>query len=271
MTVEKENIKQLIRDIKKKKELREISDKFVKEQLDKLFTKDVKVDFNPRSAVYKTIIKDVRAKLRRVYGLFRTKENLAEIKKLLSEKKIDQILSVHSSTKERILFYPQLYQKIFQITGKPKTLLDLGCGINPFSFQHMKLSKLNYYAYDLSKEEISLINQYFKSINLDGKAEILNLLDFDKVKRLPSADLSFLFKMTDVLDRGKGHKTSEELIKSIPAKHVVISFATLTMSGKKMNHPRRGWIELMSKRLGYSYQLLEFSNELFYVISKDNN
>ena len=74
--------------------------------------------------------------------------------------------------------------------------------------------------------------------------------------------------MTDVLDKGKGHKTSEEIIKAIPAKFVVVSFATLTISGKKMNYPRRGWIELMCKRLGYEFKLLEFSNELFYVVMK---
>ena len=129
-------------------------------------------------------------------------------------------------------------------------------------------TKSEYYAYDLSKEEVKIINQFFKDKKIDGKARILDLLQTNKVKKLPKADVAFLFKMTDVLDKGKGHKTSELVIKNIPAKYIIVSFPTLTMSGKKMNHPRRGWIELMCKRLNYNFKVLEFSNELFYIIRK---
>ena len=92
------------------------------------------------------------------------------------------------------------------------------------------------------------------------------MLDILKIKKLPQADIAFLFKMTDVLDRGKGHKKTEEVLKRIPAKFVVISFPTITMSGKKMNFPRRKWVELLCDRLDYTFRVLEFSNELFYVI-----
>ena len=178
-------------------------------------------------------------------------------------------METHSSTKERLPFYDQLYKKIFKITGEPKTILDLGAGINPLSFSYMNLRKVNYYAYDLSKEEVKILNQFFKDKKVNGKAGILDLLNINKVKKLPKAEVAFLFKMTDVLDKGKGHKKSEEVIKAIPAKFIVVSFPTLTMSGKKMNHPRRKWIELMCKRLGYKFKVLEFSNEMFYVMTTD--
>ena len=35
-----------------------------------------------------------------------------------------------------------------------------------------------------------------------------------------------------------------------------------------MNHPYRGWIEQMCRRLGYFYEILEFENEIFYLIQK---
>ena len=78
-----------------------------------------------------------------------------------------------------------------------------------------------------------------------------------------------MFKLTDVLDKGKGHKVSEKIISKVPAKYVIVSFPTLTMSGKRMNFPRRKWIELMSERLNYTYEILEFSNEIFYIINKN--
>jgi len=246
-----EEFNQIIKKIKEKKELSAIDSQFVKKELDNYLKQYPKISFNPRSQHYKKLIKEVRAILRRTYGLFRF--NIKGSKDLLAE---------HPSTKERLSFYPQLYKQIFQITGTPKTILDLGCGVNPLSMKYMDLTNLTYYAYDLSKEEINFLNQFF---NGKGQAKVLDLLHF---KTLPKADLAFLFKMTDVLDRGKGHKNTEAVLKKIPAKYVIVSFPTLTMSGKKMNFPRRKWIELLCERLNYEYQILEFSNEIFYVIKK---
>jgi hypothetical protein len=264
----------LIKEIKRKKELSELDDKFVKEELNRFFKREAKIfkklkeDLNPKSKEYKKVVKEVRAKLRRSYGLFRVEKESKNLKELIKTKDYQKILETHSSTKERLSFYNQLYKNIFRITEIPKTILDLGAGINPLSFSHMELKKVNYYAYDLSKEEVKILNQFFKDKKINGKAGILDLLNTKKVKKLPKADLAFLFKMTDVLDKGKGHKTSEEVITAIPAKFIIVSFPTLTMSGKPMNHPRRGWIELMCKRLGYKLNILEFSNEIFYVLEK---
>lgn len=275
-----EKLGSLIQDIKKKKELKELSESFVKKELTAFFRQNPKLSKsldNPRSAYYKQIVKGVRAKLRRVYGLFRDKDRNSLIKKLLKGKDVvkgrdvvKEILQTHSSTKERLPFYGELYHKIFAVTGKPVTIIDLGSGINPFSIPYMKLKQLAYHAYDLNKEEIASLNKYFKFLNKSnpffrGKAEVL---DITEVKKILPADIAFLFKMTDVIDRGKGHKKTEEVITAISAKYVIVSFPTITMSGKKMNFPRRRWIELMCRRLNYKFNVLAFSNELFYVIQK---
>ncbi len=275
-------IELIIKLIKKKKELNDLNDQFVYDELEKYFRQEQKIffslseGFTEKSKDLKIVIKKVRAKLRRAYSLFRVEQESKKRKELVEEylvtkKKglIEEILKTHSSTKERLMIYPQLYKKIFKITGKPKRIIDLGCGINPFSVGFMKLNQLTYHAYDISNEEVELLNLFFKTLNsVAGKADVLDTLQWTKLKRLREVDIAFLFKMTDVLDRGQGHKTSEKVIKLIPAKYIVVSFPTLTMSGRKMNHPRRRWIELMSKRLGYNVKMLEFSNELFYVLEK---
>jgi len=281
--IEEDKIIELITKIKSKKELNQISDDFVRDQLFAYFQqkpKIISVIDKVKSAKYKLIVKDVRAKLRRLYGQFRSEDMLNVRRDLMEEFKvaskikrkkiIDEILKTHSSTRERLNHYVNLYEKIFAITKKPKIILDLGAGINPLSFVYMGLKSVKYYAYDLSHDEINLINDYFSILteeknNFSGYAEVLDLLHLEN---LPSADLCFLLKMTDVLDRGKGHKMTEQVIENLSTKFVVVSFPTLTMSGKKMNFPRRRWMELMCKRLGYYYETLEFSNELFYVIEK---
>jgi len=264
-------MQELIKEIKKKKELSNISDQFVKTELEKYLKLHPRIDLtkiNIKSKDYKIIITDLRAVLRRVYGLFRDdKKN--ELEELLNKGKIKDILATHSSTKERFLIYERLYKQIFAITGKPKKILDLGCGLNPFSYQFMKLKELEYYAYDIDSKEIEFIKRHFTVLEnrnsfFKGKAEVKDIIN----DVLPKVDVCFLLKMTDVIDRGKGHKITENLLEKVPAKYIVMSFATRTMSGKKMTAPRRNWVEWLCQRKEYAYEIIEFENEIFYIISK---
>jgi hypothetical protein len=280
-------MQRLIREIKKKKELEELSDKYVKKQINNFLKKNYKAkkflaeEYSPRSSFYKKIVKEIRAELRRSFGLFRNDSGNSgkDIHRILREFKnstnkkdiIKEILKIHSSTRERLPYYAEIYQEIFKITGKPKRILDLGCGVNPFSQYYMKLDDLVYDAYDLGKEEIKAINKYFEFSRVHGKAFILDITQTNNLRKLPPANIAFLFKMTDVLDKRKGHKKSEEVLQAIPAEFVVISFPTLTMSGKKMNFPRRKWIEYLCTRLNYPFKYFSVMNEIFYVIEKSNN
>ena len=235
--------------------------------------------FNPRSAVYKQTVKEVRSRLRRGYGVFRKErkspllshlvESYLKSPLLKKSERLNNILSAHSSTKERLDFYPKLYGQLWEMSGKPLKILDLGCGINPFSIPLMGLSSMEYYAYDLSNVEVELLNKFFTLLQKKSKIRgLAQAADITQEKSFPKVEVVFLFKMTDILDQGRGHKKSEQLIKSLDCKWVVVSFPTLTMSGQRMNYPRRRWIELMVKRLGYEYKLLEFPNEIFYTIRK---
>ena len=282
--LDNEKIALLTADIKKKRELQHINDGFVKEQLLAYLRQEHKLfrllqeNCNPKSKSYSIVIKQVRARLRKAYGLFRDNpaKRLELMEKLLAapaaaqKKLVDEILSTHASAKERLPVYNTLYKKIFAVTGKPRVILDLGCGINPFSFPYMGLKKCAYLAYDINEEEINILNQYFSLLRrkipyFEGRAAAA---DIQQMPKIPPADICFLFKMTDVLDKNKGHKATEEMLKRIPARHIVVSFATKTMSGKKMTAPRRNWMQRLGKRLGYEYTILEFENELFYVVKK---
>jgi len=284
--IKEEIITQLVMDIRKKKELSSVDEDFIKNDLKKYFLKNPKKiiflseKFSLKSKNYKQIIKEVRSNLRRVHGLFKEAGKRDELFKELLKTKPTQkqflelhkkILETHYSSKERLEFYPRLYKKLFQITGTPNSILDLGSGINPFSVPFMDVKKLTYFAYDISFDEIDLLNNYFKFMsrfNISGKAKILNLAEWQKISKLKKVDLCFLWKMTDVLDRGRGHKVSELVISNLPAKFIVVSFPTVTVGGKLMNQPRRRWMELMCQRLGFSYKIITEENEIFYVVSK---
>ena len=283
-------MKDIIAKIKEKKELSSISDSYIKETLDKVLRQNPKLikaaeEGSARSSQYKEIIKKARAKLRLEYGMFSEElddrdETLAELKKTKEiEKKIElsnKLLGLHKSTQERMEIYPMIYDKIFAITGKPKRILDLGCGMNPASVfsMHLGLDTIKYYASELSEKDCAFLEGYFNAMKIKGKAipidlkkpNLLSSLEIEEIG-VREADVCFLFKVLDTIEK-RGHKLAEEIIKKIPAKWIAASFATNELSGGRMKHPRRGWIERMLERTGYKFKIIEEENEIFYIIRK---
>ncbi len=271
-------IDKIATDVKKKKELSAISCEFIKKtikshlssdsKLKKFFENHESKTLN-RSSRYKEFIKRIRAELRKVYGVY-AKENFEKREELLNKGDYDSILKSHLSTKERINIYPKLYKEIWKITGKPKSILDLACGMNPFSFKYMGLKKIKYLAVDISKEDAKLINKFFKKEGIDGQAKIMDLLEIKKrdlFENFPNFDVVFLFKFLDT-SIIKSKKVGEQLIKNVPSKRVVVSFSKKTIGQKEMKKANREWVLKMCERLGYEVKTLNFQNEIFYVIKK---
>ena len=234
-------------------------------------------------------MKCVRAELRRSAGLFSQEGgDLKQIEELIQdyftakgkaakEKVLLSLLQSHASTLERLPIYSSLYTQLFAITGLPTKVLDLGCGLNPLSIPLMKLEygkNVEYHAYDVHALQMNMLGDFFERMHVEesafnGEGGVLDLLEIEKVKMLPKAEVALLFKVADVLDKNKGHTKSEEVFRAVPARWLVVSFATKTMSGKRMTAPRRIWMEWMCDRLRWSYKVIEFENEIFYVIKKE--
>ncbi|MEK6898511.1 MAG: hypothetical protein AABW79_00245 [Nanoarchaeota archaeon] len=241
-------MKDLIRKIKEKKELSGLADSFVSQALDKVLKKHS----TPRSPKEeKLIIKETRAMLRKSAGRF--------LDSNLIENKDQSILEAHSSTRERLAIYPELKKKIYSLN--PKSILDIGCGLNPLAIakKHVK-----YIATDINENYLKIVSNFFKKEKIEGDTMIL---DVKTSSSFPKADLCLMLKLVDVIEE-KGHKRTEEIIKSLNCKDIIISFSTKTLSGKPMNHPQRGWIEQLCNRLNLKFSIWSTPNEIFYFIKK---
>ena len=257
------NIQEASEKIKKSKKYKNLPLDFISEKVKEYANKKKLKELED------VALKEIKSLLHKMHGSFRiTKSKLSKHIKLRDYK---QALKSNRSTQERLEEYEQIYQKIFEITGKPKSILDLGCGINPLSIPFMKLNLnlLEYVAYDINESEILVLNEFFKLENIHGKAEVLDLSKIESINALPSADACFMFKLVDILE-SKGHKYAEEAIQILIKKcdYVVVSFATHTLGGNKMKYAERGWIERMLSRVGLKFEKFEMSNEIFYIISK---
>jgi len=249
----------LINNIKNKKELSGLDNYIVEKALNKVVRGN---DFNLenlRKKEIKEIVKLTRKELRLLSGSFRKHSRHG----MVNLTDIAGLLSLHSSTRERLSFYTELKNRVNNLNIK--SILDLGCGLNPIALADKSVV---YYASDINNADLDLVKSFFSENKVKGKTFIFDLRDiWDKHKELPSADLCILFKVMDVIEK-KGHKLAEKVIQLINAKYFLVSFSTKTLSGRPMNHPQRGWIERMLDRLGYPYEMFKSKNEIFYLVKK---
>lgn len=235
----------LIALVKKKKELQGVADSFIKDcilsymekyslQLDKFHHSDLKV-----------LVKDIRAELRLLVGRFQLSSQ-------------ENSLTEHLSTFERAENYAYLKKLLSSLNIK--SILDLGCGLNPIA---LASPEIKYYAYDINEENLKKVSLYFRENNIDGETSVYDLRKADIA--LPKADITLILKVLDIIDK-KGHKNAEALLRKIRSPHILVSFPTIKISGRRMQHPKRRWFELLSSRLGFLVSGHKSDNEIFYLL-----
>lgn len=251
--------RELIEKIKKKKDLSGVSDILVSDLLEN-FSKRKKIPLsNLSEREEKIILKEIRSELHNFTGRFQ--KNFKNRNKLLSEKNFSEILKTHSSTSERLPFYP--YLKSLISSFNIKSILDLGCGLNPLA---LASPEHTYYASDIKEDELEIIREFFREKKIPGKVFFHDIRKYSE--KLPKAELCIIFKVLDILN---DKKLSEKILEKTPCKTFLISFSTKKLSGKKMNFPRRIWFEKILERKNYHYKKFESENEVFYLIEKSSS
>ncbi len=257
----------LVFEIKKKKEFRNLDDSFVEDALRKI-AKENQLDISKDEEI---IVKKTRAFLREVYGAFLSK-NFDKRDKLLSSlaglndlEGHRKILKLHISTAERIPYYNQVYASIFAITGNPGSILDIASGLNPLSYPFMNI-KAKYFAYELSKDDALFLQKYFDKMRISGETLFGDITKSEEMERLPQADICFLFKAIDTLESIRWNVTGE-LFSKLKCKWIVASFPLRTLGkGKLISEKRLSWfLKLIN---GMKYERIIIGDEVFFILRK---
>lgn len=248
---------EIIKKIKQKKELSGLADQVISDLLEDYLTK-YKISLNNISkSDFKIIIKEIRSKLRLLTGRFQKSQKNREI--LLQKNNIKELLKTHTSTGERLEFYPKLKKIIKSL--KINSILDIACGLNPIAIANPSIT---YTACDIKEDELKLIQVYFNKNNIKGKTFVC---DLKKNPNLPNADLCLLFKVLDILEV-KNHALANSIIDKLNCKYLIISFPTKKLSGKPMNEPKRFWLEKLLKSKNLEFTIFFSDNEIFYLVEK---
>jgi hypothetical protein len=272
-------LKELIADIKHKKELQSLDDAFVERKI-KIFLdfashtkeKQLIVKKLNSSKSYKQftkckehdfLVKSIRAELRKIYGVFQSRQ------KLSADLEVSILLAEHQSTRERISYYDEVYKKIFSKIGEKKhNILDLACGLNPISAIYIKKYVDHYFAVDISESSQKLVIDFFDRNCIKGNFLILDLTSNIEVLSKIKTDVCFMFKALDSLERSKRGITAE-LFDIVNAKYFIVSFPKVTISGKNKIHvKKRKWFFDYLEKEKWLYHFFEIPNESFYIIEK---
>lgn len=196
--------------------------------------------FEKRQASEEEKIRLTRELLRKIFSAFVSKKLLS-----LKNKGEEWILRKHISTRERLPYYKEIYNKIFQ-DYKKASVIDLGAGINGFSYKYFG-RQIKYIAIESVGQLVELMNHYFKINKLNAKAIHLSLFEKEKVKEIIKKEkkprIILLFKVVDALEVLK-RDYSKELISEIApvADKIVVSFATKSLGSREKFRAKRNWI-----------------------------
>jgi len=188
-------------------------------------------------------IKLTRNLLREIFSSFTSRKILS-----LKEKNKDWILNKHLSTRERVGSFVKIYSRV--LTGLPKhmSVLDLGAGINGFSYSSFEKSGfyVDYIAVEAMGQLVDLMNDYFKKEKIPAKAYKQSLFESNKIKNIIKKSkeprVVFLFKVLDSLEMLERDFSKKLLFEIVPfCERVVVSFATESMVKRKKFYAKRTW------------------------------
>jgi len=176
------------------------------------------------------------------------------------------ILSLQSSTKERVPVLNDFYTKIFEITGFPKSIIEHASGLNPLTIFWMDLPKeTKYTAYDIDITQQNFLSSVFSFLNMAEKAgiklgDVLN-------ETFGYADVVFLFKAIPCLERQE-NISIPDLLRKQKCKFLVTSFPTKSIGGKEkgMKDYYTNQFSDILKSENLEHQIITFPTELVFVV-----
>jgi len=182
------------------------------------------------------------------------------------------VLRHHASTRERIPFLTELYAGLFEAAGGyPESILDLACGLNPFSIPWMGiLPTTRYVPVDMDCRLVSVVNRFLSIQGREPRAACKDLLSFSSPHEFASlgdADMVLLFKILPSLEQqDKG--AAETLLLSLSARTIVVSYPTRSLSGKRrgMENSYARFMESIIRSREVSVARLDFPSEIFFVL-----
>ena len=185
-----------------------------------------------------------------------------------------ELLKLNASTYERLPSIDEFYKFIFDSINDTqiKSILDVGCGFNPFALPYMRSYLPNleyYYALDIDTELSAMLNLYFERSGLPKLASCIDIIAENPEQK---ADIAFLFKVIPTIEnckKGRGFELIEHICDNCGAKYIIATFPVKTLCGRDKGMAEN-YAALFEKNINYDRVSITakniIGNELTYVL-----
>ncbi|MBK8987208.1 MAG: hypothetical protein IPM39_14195 [Chloroflexi bacterium] len=176
------------------------------------------------------------------------------------------IMHAHLSTRERLPLLDSFYHQIFAVTGRPSSLLDIACGLNPLAYPWMDLpAGAQFYAYDIHEPRIDFLNHYFR---LQGLPPLARVQDVAHTFPQETADVALFLKEMPRFARNYGD-LGRPLLEALNVRWLVVSFpAVSTHGGRNLTNRYREFMAQLIANHSWPATELLFEGELVFCIDK---
>ncbi len=190
-----------------------------------------------RSRSAAEVVKRVKRRLHQAVGAFRGSIRDVDLSEAWTGELTEpgfrstcaQLLRAHASTRERVPALDGLYQAIWSITGTPRSVLDLGCGLNPLTLPWMGLAgDARLMASDIDLRPLRIASAFLELVGQPHAVEVRDLVTGAPTE---PADIALLFKVVTSLDR-QDPAAADRLIEGLRVRHAVVSFTTRSLGGR---------------------------------------
>ena len=179
-------------------------------------------------------VKRVKRRLHQAVGAFRPGRREAELEwptgdPVALRAACRAAMRGHASTRERLPHIGTFYRGIWDVTGIPNRLLDLGCGLDPLALPWMRLpADATYLATDVDAGSLEVVGGFLDAVGQPHLVEARDLVDDAAV---PAADVALLLKLVTTLDR-QDPAAAGRVLEALPVRHAVVSFAARSLGGR---------------------------------------
>lgn len=224
----------------------------------------------PKARSVDDAVKRVKRRLHQAVGAFRTGRRSSAVgwpahdQAALRESCL-AAMRQHASTRERAPHLETFYAPIWEVTGRPGTILDLACGLNPLALPWMGIGDATYHATDVDSATLEVVGGFLEAT---GQPHTVGVRDLVSDLPTTAADVALLLKLVTTLDRQDPH-AANRLLRAIRVDHAVVSFAARSLGGRG-GHERtyRDRLERLVDEAGRVGKVAEASvpGELVFVL-----
>ena len=176
------------------------------------------------------------------------------------------VMTSHASTRERLPALDGFYRELLGPLAPVRSVLDLGCGLNPLAIPEMPLAPgAEYVACDVDLDLLRFLSAWLPLAGVSGRAVPCNLARSCPEDEVDVALALKLLPPLEQIERGAGLR----LLRSVRARAIVVSFPGQSLSGRKRGmgtHYAGRFLDSLSGER-WSVRRLDFPAEVAFVLT----